>query len=82
MTPWPSAFCYLQEERIKILKVTPLEGEGIPGRIEKASQGELIVGTAKGLLRIDELQREGKKPVPAASFLAGRRLKERDEAFS
>ncbi|NTU41565.1 MAG: methionyl-tRNA formyltransferase [Nitrospirales bacterium] len=82
MTPWPSAYCYLQSERIKVLKVTRLEGKGEPGRVEKASQGELVIGTADGLLRIDELQPEGKKAMPAGSFLAGRKLKEKGDVFS
>jgi methionyl-tRNA formyltransferase len=82
MYPWPSAFCYLGRERIKITKVKPLEGSGVPGRIEKASKGELIVGTGKGVLLIEELQPEGKKTMSAASFIAGRKLKEGYEKFS
>ncbi|MBA4349004.1 MAG: methionyl-tRNA formyltransferase [Thermodesulfovibrio sp.] len=82
MYPWPSAFCYFGRERIKIIKAKPLEGSGVPGRIEKASRSELIVGTGKGVLLIEELQPEGKKTMPAASFIAGRKLKEGHEKFS
>ncbi len=74
MSPWPSAFGYLNKEMIKIIRAKPLEGTGVPGRVEKASDGELVVGTRKGLLRIEELQPEGKKAMPAAAFIAGRRL--------
>lgn len=74
MSPWPSAFCSLGNETIKILKVKPLEGKGTPGRIERASKGELVVGTGSGLLGIEELQPQGKKAMSAQAFLAGRKL--------
>lgn len=82
MHPWPSAFCYLNGEMIKIVKAMPLDGSGAPGRIEKASGGVLIAGTGRGLLLIEELQPQGKRVMPAKAFLAGRRLREGDEAFS
>ena len=59
MYPWPCAYCYLNGERIKIIRVSVLEGSGLPGRIEQAGD-ELIVGTGAGLLSIIELQPEGK----------------------
>lgn len=71
--PWPCAYCYLNEERIKIIKVKVLEGSGMPRRIEKTGK-ELIVGTGKGLILLIELQPEGKRPMPATAFLQGRRL--------
>lgn len=82
MYPWPSAFCYFGDEMIKIIKARPLDGDGLPGRIEKASRGDLIVGTGRGLLLIEELQPQGKKPMPSAAFIAGRRLKEGHDKFS
>lgn len=101
MYPWPSAYCYLNSERIKIIRVrrqkqedTPLyppilRGElkggqepRIPGRIVKASDGELIVETGKGFLVIEELQPEGKKVMSAMAFLSGRKLKEGYERFA
>jgi methionyl-tRNA formyltransferase len=82
MNPWPSAFCSLGNERIKILKVRAVSGSGEPGRVEKASSGTLLAGTAKGLIMIMELQPEGKKIMPAAAFLAGRKLKEGHDKFS
>jgi methionyl-tRNA formyltransferase len=88
MYPWPCAFCYLNSERIKIIKVgsrkseVGSQDETIPGRIVKAFDGELVVETGKGFLEIQELQPEGKKVMPAAAFLAGRRLKAGHDAFS
>ncbi|MCL4490506.1 MAG: methionyl-tRNA formyltransferase [Nitrospirae bacterium] len=77
MYPWPSAFSYLDSEMIKVIKVRPVEGEGVPGRIERASGGELVVGAHKGLVMIEELQPEGKRIMPAKAFLSGRRLVEK-----
>jgi methionyl-tRNA formyltransferase len=76
MYPWPGAYCYLNNERIKIIKVKMLEGSGSPRRIEKALGGELIIGTGEGLISIIELQPEGKKQMSAGAFLLGRQLKE------
>jgi methionyl-tRNA formyltransferase len=73
MYPWPSAYCYLNKERIKLMKVKVLEGSGIPGRIEKAGE-ELIVGTADGLISLIDLQPEGKKVMASGEFLRGRRI--------
>lgn len=75
MYPWPCAYCYLNRERIKIIKAKFLNGFGLPRRIEKA-EDEIIVGTGKGLISICELQPEGKKIMSAKAFLQGRRLKE------
>lgn len=74
MYPWPCAYCYFREERIKITRVKILEGSGVPGRVEKVSKEELIVGTGEGLISIIELQPEGKRPMTAAAFLQGRRI--------
>jgi methionyl-tRNA formyltransferase len=75
MYPWPCAYCYLKNERIKITRVEVLKGPGIAGRVENAGE-ELIVGTGKELISIIELQPEGKKLMTAQDFLRGRRLKE------
>ena len=80
--PWPSAFSYLNGELIKIVKVKPLDGDGVAGRIEKASGGQLVVGTGKGLLLVEELQPGGRRIMPAEAFMSGRRLKEGHETFS
>ncbi len=82
MYQWPSAFSHLNGELIKIIKVKPLDGNGVAGRIEKASGGQLVVGTGKGLLLVEELQPGGRRIMSAEAFLSGRRLKEGYETFS
>lgn len=79
MQPWPGAYCYLGNERIKILKTKPLGNIGVqygrPGMIVKA-RDELIIGTGRGLLSIVELQPSGKNPMSASAFLQGRKIAE------
>jgi methionyl-tRNA formyltransferase len=75
MYPWPCAYCYLKNERIKITRVKASGGSGIAGRIEKAHE-ELVVGTGEGFITIIELQSEGKRMMAARDFLQGRRLQE------
>ena len=82
MYPWPSAFSYLNGEMIKIIKVKPLDGNGVAGRLEKASGGQLVVGTGKGLLLVEEIQPGGRRIMSAEAFLSGRKLKEGHETFS
>ncbi len=81
MFPWPSAYTYLKNERIKIIKAKPLSGECPYGIVKKASEGELIIGTGEGLLTIDELQPDGKKIMTASAFLSGRKLMEMYDRF-
>lgn len=75
MYPWPCAYCYLGQERIKITRARPSPGSSIPGRIEKAD-AELIIGTGDGVLTVIELQPEGKRVMSAQEFLCGRRVVE------
>ena len=76
--PWPGAYCYLNKERIKIIRagVVGINGEVMPGKIEKISDEAMYVGTGKGTLSILEVKPEGKKNMPASAFINGRHLKE------
>ncbi len=73
--PWPCAYCYLNRERIKITKVKVLEGSGIPRRVEKTDEGQLVIGTGNGLISIIELQPEGKRQMSVTAFLQGRSIR-------
>ena len=76
--PWPHAYSDLQGERTIILRseVDPeRSGEGaIPGTVLEARHDWLTVQTGAGVLRLLMLQREGRRPVTAREFLAGRRI--------
>ncbi len=75
MYPWPGAYFFLNGERVRIIKAAVAEGHGSPGVVEKA-RGALLVGTGEGLLSLVQVQPEGKKPMSAAAFLQGRKIRE------
>ncbi len=75
--PWPHAFAALQNERVIILRTTPgAESAGAPAGTVIAMGAEGIhVATGDGDLTIRELQVEGRRPMSARDFLAGRPLR-------
>jgi methionyl-tRNA formyltransferase len=76
MYPWPCAFTFYGDKYIKIHEALPVEGSGIPGRIDSTSGNEIVIGTGDGLLIIKRVQPEGKKVMDAKAFINGYRLKE------
>ena len=71
--PWPHAETFLDGKRL-IVRRSAVPGEaagGPPGTIVAARGDQLDVATGDGLLRIVELQAEGKKPMRVRDFLAG-----------
>lgn len=81
MYPWPSAYTFLNNERIKVLKASCYDGSGIPGVIHAISGSSIIVGTGNGLLKIDEVQPAGRSVMSAGSFTAGRRIRVKYDKF-
>ncbi|HHD11053.1 MAG TPA: methionyl-tRNA formyltransferase [Deltaproteobacteria bacterium] len=76
--PWPCAYTYLDGKLIKIHRASATEEEsGLqPGRVVKSSKDGIYVSTGRGLLLIEELQPEGKKPMKAEQFARGYRIDE------
>jgi methionyl-tRNA formyltransferase len=76
--PWPHAYAELQGERTILLRseVEPeLPGTStVPGAVLDAHADRLRVQTGNGVLRVLVLQREGRRPLTAREFLAGRRI--------
>ena len=73
--PWPHAYTYLNAERLILLRthLDPRTTQEEPGTIVEASGDSLHVATGHGgRLAIDELQPEGRRPMTAREFLAGR----------
>jgi len=75
VTPWPGAYSFLEDKRVKILKAEPVNGEGKAGVIEEVTKERLLVGTGKGRLSILEIQPEGKTGMTIKAFLQGRRIR-------
>lgn len=77
LQPWPLVSASLDGHRILLHRtaVTDERSSAEPGTIVTAANGVLAVATADGrVLRILELQPEGKRVMSARDFLAGRRV--------
>jgi methionyl-tRNA formyltransferase len=67
--PWPGAWFEHGNERIKVLAAKPVQGvTGAPGTV--AAAGPIVACGADGL-QLLKLQRAGKAPLDAGSFLRG-----------
>lgn len=73
--PWPHAFTYLEGERLLIHRTNRDKSTGLntPGVVVAAGPAGIDVATGEGLLRILDLQPEGKRVMAARDWLAGRR---------
>jgi len=76
--PWPGAYCYLNGEKINIIKagVVANNNKGVVGRIEEITVSGILVSTGEGRLAVSEVKPEGKKIMSASALMNGRRLKE------
>ncbi len=71
-SPWPGTFIHWQGAPLKIHKAHVQPGRWEPGKLGILN-GQPAVGTAEGLIVLDELQPPGKKSMPGKAFLAGAR---------
>ncbi len=75
--PWPGAFTPLADasgnsRHLKIFRASVvLQSTGEPGSVSTPNDTEVLVATGCGALRLDEVQLEGKRRMPAAEFLRG-----------
>jgi methionyl-tRNA formyltransferase len=70
-SPRPGAWALFDGQRVKVLRARAVEGEGELGCVD--DRGRLSTGD--GLLEFEEVQPEGKAPMAARSWRAGRRGK-------
>ena len=73
VTPWPGAYTFLGDKRLKIFKSRPLTMDitEFPGTVLKGFADELRVATAKGALCIEEIQGASGKRLLIKDFLRG-----------
>jgi len=74
-TPWPGAFTTWRGRSLKVLRVAPLphwRGDAPPGTVV-ALAGGTAVATGEGVLRLEEVQLAGKRPMSIGDFLRGQR---------
>ena len=68
LSPFPGAWCMSGETRLKLLNVEVVEGTGTSGT---ALNNALTIACGEGAIRVMNLQREGKGPMDAETFLRG-----------
>lgn len=73
LNSWPSAYTYYQGKSVKLWSADVIDAQPTqePGTIELVAKDYFDVATGNGLLRILELQLEGKKRMDTKSFLLG-----------
>ncbi len=77
MTPWPGAFTFMEDKRIKIFKAAPAAGvkSASPGLVLQGFENELRVATGEGgALSIIELQGASGKRLHIRDFLLGNEI--------
>jgi methionyl-tRNA formyltransferase len=76
LAPFPAAFFEVDLgrglERVKVFRTRLAQGAGMPGRV---LDDGLTIACGEGAIRLLEVQRAGKVPMPAEEFLRGARLR-------
>ena len=75
--PWPGVWITAGGEQLKLIEIAPSDAppsSRTPGTILEVSEDSIIVATRRSALRIQEVQRPGRRAVTAADYARGRRL--------
>ena len=76
VTPWPGAYTFLGETRLKIFKTAPIAAATAepPGTVQQSFPDELRVATGDGILSILEIQGASGKRMAIKDFLKGHNI--------
>ena len=76
VTPWPGAYTFLGDKRLKIFRSRPLAIEitEFPGTVLKGFADELRVAAAEGALCVEEIQGDSGKRLLIKDFLRGHEI--------
>jgi methionyl-tRNA formyltransferase len=75
--PWPMAETRLEGEQLRVFAASPIEDAGSqeigtePGTITSVGAGGVVIQCGRGRLSLQQLQRPGRRAVPAADFIRG-----------
>ena len=74
--PWPVCFTQFNNKSFRILMAQPLDDDShiTPGTVIKADEEGIDVSCGEGVLRLSEVQIEGKKATSASEFIRGHAL--------
>jgi len=67
LSPFPGAWCMIGQERVKLLRSRVVAGSGAPGTV----LGGFTIACGTGAVEITEVQREGRRAMPAAEAVRG-----------
>lgn len=70
--PWPVSYLQLGSQQLKIWQARVEAGSAQPGQVIRVDKKGIAIGTADGLLVIEQLQPPGKKAMAVVDFLNGR----------
>jgi methionyl-tRNA formyltransferase len=73
LTPWPGAYTFCQDRRLRLYRTRPLpfEAPAAPGTIVQGFADELSVATGGGILSVLEIQGASGKRLAVKDFLCG-----------
>ncbi|WP_455617977.1 methionyl-tRNA formyltransferase [Eisenbergiella sp.] len=76
LNPWPSAYTSYKGKTLKIWEASPLpeSADGEPGSIQRTEKDAVYINTGNGVLKVTQLQLEGKKRMQVKDFLLGCRI--------
>jgi methionyl-tRNA formyltransferase len=66
--PWPVAYTHLQGQLLRIWRAEKIDGTAQAGKIAALSAAGIDVGTGEGMLRLQEVQLAGKRPILAGEL--------------
>ncbi len=80
LNPWPSTYTYLHGKILKIwaAEVFPEKSTEAPGTVIRVDGSAFFVKTGDGVLKITEVQLEGKKRMSVKDFLLGAKIQAGD----
>lgn len=81
LNSWPSAYTYYHKKNLKIWESEPVrdhscEEKWEAGCVERVGKDAFYVRTGDGLLKVTQVQLEGKRRMPVKDFLLGYPLEE------
>jgi len=71
--PRPGAYAFDNGRRLKILDARPTSASGEPGAVLRAEDAGILVACGEGAVLVSTVQPEGKRPMPVADYLRGRK---------
>jgi methionyl-tRNA formyltransferase len=73
LAPEPGARTRFRDRVLKVMRARPGEGAGEPGTIVEVSRSGVAAAAAEGIVFLEEVLPEGRKPISGAEFVRGYR---------